>query len=316
MAKSFDLVKVEGFETLASAIRNNVSAARQDVSNYLLSNLQHFHVNGKKVDVLQEAIDTILSVRFRDLDVVEIALRALTPLEFNTESKEGVNRKKWINIIGEKVAKDQGDPKKVKTQDESNRAKWANSFGTFAKGELFQVGNHEFFKGCNDGLKEGEAGWITEKVEKDFSQDIYSLVDCLKDIQVLKQKAKAARDNAPSDTVEALSLSVGTIKKSMDSLAKKANESLDKVTADYINNATVAELDNLDGYGDEMEQKIAILTAKLADMRSTIATAKQAAADREQAAKDEAVLAQAAAIMAARADSAQVQETTVEESAA
>ena len=63
MAKVFELVKAEGFSALATAIRNSTAAVRQEISNYLLSNLQHFHVNGKKVDVLQEAVDLILTRR-------------------------------------------------------------------------------------------------------------------------------------------------------------------------------------------------------------------------------------------------------------
>ena len=316
MAKVFSLVKVDGFAKLADKISNNVSSGRQDVSKYLLSNLHHFHVNGKKVDVLQEAIDNLLTLRYRDFDVVEISLRALAPIEFNTDAKAGVNRKKWINIVGEKVAKDQGDPKKVKSQDDSNKSKWMNSFEVFAKGENFQIGNAEFFKGCNDGKKETDANWISEKVERDFSQDIYALVDSLKEVQLLKAKAKADRDGATTDAVEALSLSVGTIKKSLDSLAKKANESLDKVTTDYIEGASVAELDSLDSYGDEMEQKIAVLTAKLAEMRATIATAKEATAAREKQAQDDAVLEQARAIMAARSETSGAVETSVAENAA
>ena len=62
MAKVFDLVKAEGFSTLATAIRNSTAAMRQEVSNYLLGNLQHFRMNGKKVDVLQEAVDLILKL--------------------------------------------------------------------------------------------------------------------------------------------------------------------------------------------------------------------------------------------------------------
>ena len=305
MAKVFDLVKAEGFSTLATAIRNSTAAMRQEVSNYLLGNLQHFRMNGKKVDVLQEAVDLILNCRYRDLDVVEITLRALTPLDFSTEAANG--KKKWITVVGEKVAKDQGDPKKIKATKEANTAKWANSFEVFAKGEALAVQNPDFFKGVNDGKKEGEAGWINEKVSEDFNQDIYALVDRLKEIQVLKALAKAERDGASSDSVIAQSITIGNIKKSLDNFTKKAIAAIDKVSIDYIENASEEELKSLDSYGDEMEKEIQRMQDKLDEMRNAVQAAQATVAERARREQEEKILAEAQAIMAAR--SSGVEET-------
>lgn len=298
MSKVFELVKVEGFSALANAIRNSTAAMRQEVSNYLLSNLQHFHVNGKKVDVLQEAIDLILSQRYRDLDVVEITLRALTPIDFTTEAANG--KKKWINIVGEKVAKDQGDPKKVKQTKEANTAKWRNSFEVFAKGEPLLVQNPDFFKGVNDGLREGDDNWKDEKVAEDFSQDIYALVDRLKEIQTLKAVAKAERDGASSDAVVAQSLNVAATKRSLDTLYGKVIGALGKVSDDYITNASEEELKSLDSYADEMEKTIAKMQDKLEAMRQAAQQALATVEQRRQQEHDEKVLAEARAIMEAR----------------
>lgn len=298
MAKVFDLVKAEGFNTLATAIRNSTAAVRQEISNYLLSNLQHFHVNGKKVDVLQEAVDLVLTERYRDIDVVEITLRALTPIDFTTEAGHG--KKKWINIVGEKVAKDQGDPKKVKQTKEANTAKWRNSFEVFAKGEPLLVQNPDFFKGVNDGLKEEDENWKAEKVAEDFNQDIYALVDRLKEIQTLKAVAKADRDGASSDAVIAQSLNVGATKRSLDTLYGKVIGALGKVSDDYIGNASEEELKALDSYGDEMEKTIAKMQEKLEAMRQAAQQALATVEARRQQEHDEKILAEAQAIMAAR----------------
>lgn len=298
MAKVFDLVKAEGFNTLATAIRNSTAAVRQEISNYLLSNLQHFHVNGKKVDVLQEAVDLVLTERYRDIDVVEITLRALTPIDFTTEAGHG--KKKWINIVGEKVAKDQGDPKKVKQTKEANTAKWRNSFEVFAKGEPLLVQNPKFFKGVNDGLKEEDEKWEDEKKAEDFNQDIYALVDRLKEIQTLKAVAKAERDGASSDAVIAQSLNVGATKRSLDTLYGKVIGALGKVSEDYIGNASEEELKALDSYGDEMEKTIAKMQEKLEAMRQAAQQALATVEARRQQEHDDKVLAEAQAIMAAR----------------
>lgn len=311
MAKIFDLVNADNFSVLATAIRNSVATVKQEVSNYLLSNLQHFHVNGKKTDVLQDAIDLILTQRYRDLDVVEITLRALTPIDFGTDGKNG--KKKWINIVGEKVAKDQGDPKKVKTQKESNTAKWRNAFEVFVKGEALPVQNPLYLKDVNKDLKEDDANWTSEKVSEDFNQDIYALVDRLKEIQTEKAKLKAERDGESTDAVIAHSLQVGQIKKSLDTFYGKAIAAVGKVTTDYISGASEEELKALDSYGEEMEKTLSALQDKLDAMRTQTQTALETVAQRAKQEHDEKVLREAQEIIAAR--SAVIEETPADNQA-
>lgn len=308
MAKVYDLVKAEGFASLATEIRNATASGRQLVSQYLVSNLHHFHRNGKKVDVLQEAVDTILSERYRDLEVIEIAIRALTPVSFNTEAPAGSRHKKWINIEGEKAPKEGADEKAIKKRNDENKARWLNVFEKFAKGEEIAVDNPEFYKGCNDGKPVNEQ--IEAREMENFSQNIYALVDRLKEIQHLKNVKRAEREGAPSDAVEALSLKVGTVKKSLDSNAKKLKETLDLVTVDYVNNASESELDSLEGYADELEKRVQEMQAQILIIRGRVTEAASTLNERKQREEEEAALAKAAAIMARRNE--QAQQTTEE----
>lgn len=300
MAKSFELVQVEGFSVLADSIRKSTASARQEISQYLLSNLQHYRANGKKVAVLQEAIDLILTERYRDLDVVEITLRVLSPLSFTTEAAAGCKRKKWINIEGEKNASDVSDPKKVQKQQEQNKARWSNVFEQFAKGNTIAVQNPAFYKGCNDGKKETDLDFQPEKLDENFNQDIYAMVDRMKDIQVEKAQLKAQRDGDSTDSVIAHSEAVGTVKKSLDTLSAKIKTALDKVDLDYINGATTAELGSLDSYAEEMQKKLDAMSEQLDILRDRCGRAKESRAEQEVRDEEEKALALAAEIMARR----------------
>lgn len=309
---AFQLVKAEKFDEMADKIRKSTGTTKELISKFLLSHLHHFHVNGKKVPVLQGAIDVLLETRYRDYDVIEITLRALTPIEFDREVK---GRKKWINIIGEKQAKDQGDPKKVKAAKDANNAKWANSFERFAKGEEIEVGNPEYYRGVNDGLKETDAGFVKEKLSEQFNQDIFELVDRLKDIQTLRAELAAQRAGAPSDSVNALSLNIGNVQRPFNNSMKKLNAALDAVTTEYIENATVSELDALDGYADELEKEADALIQKLDKMRAELARVKEEAAEKARRQAEEETLAAAAAILERRSHESEGVEETSNETA-
>ncbi|AVP40183.1 hypothetical protein PSH2311_086 [Escherichia phage myPSH2311] len=150
MAKIFTLVNESGFNALANNIRSNNAAIKQDVSNFLLGHLQHFRSNGKKLDVLQAAVDFLLTERFRDMDVIATAITFLTPIKFNTDAANG--RKKWINLEGEAKAKEDAKEAQIKTKMEQNRARWSNAFENFALGREIEVDNPNFYKGCNDNV--------------------------------------------------------------------------------------------------------------------------------------------------------------------
>ena len=150
MAKIFTLVNESGFNALANNIRSNNAAIKQDVSNFLLGHLQHFRSNGKKLDVLQAAVDFLLTERFRDMDVIATAITFLTPIKFNTDAANG--RKKWINLEGEAKAKEDAKEAQIKAKMEQNRARWSNAFENFALGREIEVDNPNFFKGCNDNV--------------------------------------------------------------------------------------------------------------------------------------------------------------------
>ena len=296
MAKSFNLVNESGFNALANNIRSNNAAIKQDVSNFLLGHLQHFRANGKKLDVLQAAVDFLLTERYRDLDVIAVAISFLTPIKYNSDGANG--KKKWINLEGEAKAKEDAKPEQVKTKMEQNRARWSNSFERFAKGEDVQVDNPAFYKGCNDNVP--VANQINQKVNENFNQDIYALTDRLAAIRIEAKLLADERNGATSDNTIALSEEVGKVKKSFDSLIKKVTASTVAISDDYLMNASSKELESLDSYADEMESTIAKMQEKLDNLRgrisSTVATRTEQAAKEEE----EEVLRKAAEIMAAR----------------
>lgn len=296
MAKIFNLVNESGFNALASNIRSNNAAIKQDVSNFLLGHMQHFRGNGKKLDVLQSAVDFLLTERFRDFDVIATAISFLTPIKYNTEAANG--RKKWINLEGEAKAKEDAKEAQIKAKMEQNRARWSNSFEKFAKGDEIEVDNPNFFKGCNDNVAVHLQ--IPAKNKEDFNQDIYNLVERLNAIRIEAKLLADERNGATSDNTIALSEEVGKVKKSFDSLIKKVTASTVAISDDYLMNASSKELESLDSYADEMESTIAQMQEKLDNLRgrisSTVAT-RTAQAEKEN---EEEVLRKAAEIMAAR----------------
>ena len=296
MAKIFNLVNESGFNALANNIRSNNAAIKQDVSNFLLGHMQHFRSNGKKLAVLQSAVDFLLTERFRDFDVIATAISFLTPIKYNTEAANG--RKKWINLEGEAKAKEDAKEAQIKAKMEQNRARWSNSFEKFAKGDEIEVDNPNFFKGCNDNVAVHLQ--IPAKVKEDFNQDIYNLVERLNAIRIEAKLLADERNGATSDNTIALSEEVGKVKKSFDSLIKKVTASTVAISDDYLMNASSKELESLDSYADEMELTIAKMQEKLDNLRgrisSTVAT-RTAQAEKEN---EEEVLRKAAEIMAAR----------------
>lgn len=296
MAKVFNLVKESGFNALANNIRSNNAAIKQDVSNFLLGHLQHFRSNGKKLDVLQSAVDFLLTERFRDMDVIATAITFLTPIKFNTDAANG--RKKWINLEGEAKAKEDAKEAQIKAKMEQNRARWSNAFENFALGREIEVDNPNFFKGCNDNVASHLQ--IPAKNKEDFNQDIYALVERLNAIRIEAKLLADERNGATSDNTIALSEDVGKVKKSFDSLIKKVTSSTVAISDDYLMNASSKELESLDSYADEMEKTIAAIQEKLESLRgrisSTVATRTEQAAKEEE----EEVLRKAAEIMAAR----------------
>ena len=105
----------------------------------------------------------------------------------------------------------------------------------------------------------------------------------------------------------AQSITIGNIKKSLDNFTKKAIAAIDKVSIDYIENASEEELKSLDSYGDEMEKEIQRMQDKLDEMRHAVQAAQATVAERARREKEEKILAEAQAIMAAR--SSGVEET-------
>ncbi|BCG44931.1 hypothetical protein [Escherichia phage EK010] len=300
MAKVFNLVNESGFNALANNIRSNNAAIKQDVSNFLLGHLQHFRTNGKKLHVLQAAVDFLLTERYRDLDVIAVAISFLTPIKFNTDAANG--RKKWINLEGEAKAKEDAKEAQIKAKMEQNRARWSNSFERFAKGEDVQVDNPAFYKGCNDNVP--VANQINQKVNENFNQDIYALVDRLAAIRIESALLADERNGASSDNTIALSEEVGKVKKTFDSLLKKVTASTVSISDDYLINASTKELESLDSYADEMEKAINEMTEKLSNLRGRISNASTIKANEKAAQEEEEVLRKAAEIMAARQQAA------------
>ena len=247
MAKIFTLVNESGFNALANNIRSNNAAIKQDVSNFLLGHLQHFRSNGKKLDVLQSAVDFLLTERFRDMDVIATAITFLTPIKFNTDAANG--RKKWINLEGEAKAKEDAKEAQIKAKMEQNRARWSNAFENFALGRAIEVDNPNFYKGCNDNVAAHLQ--IPAKNKEDFNQDIYALVERLNAIRIEAKLLADERNGATSDNTIALSEEVGKVKKSFDSLIKKVTASTVAISDDYLMNASSKELESLDSYADE-----------------------------------------------------------------
>lgn len=296
MAKVFNLVKESGFNALANNIRSNNAAIKQDVSNFLLGHLQHFRSNGKKLDVLQSAVDFLLTERFRDMDVIATAITFLTPIKFNTEAANG--RKKWINLEGEAKAKEDAKEAQIKAKMEQNRARWSNAFENFALGREIEVDNPNFYKGCNDNVAAHLQ--IPAKNKEDFNQDIYALVERLNAIRIEAKLLADERNGATSDNTIALSEEVGKVKKSFDSLIKKVTASTVAISDDYLMNASSKELESLDSYADEMEKVVSEMQDKLNNLRQRIETATTIKANEKAAAEEEEVLRKAAEIMAAR----------------
>lgn len=296
MAKVFNLVKESGFNALANNIRSNNAAIKQDVSNFLLGHLQHFRSNGKKLDVLQSAVDFLLTERFRDMDVIATAITFLTPIKFNTDAANG--RKKWINLEGEAKAKEDAKEAQIKAKMEQNRARWSNAFENFALGREIEVDNPNFYKGCNDNVAAHLQ--IPAKNKEDFNQDIYSLVERLNAIRIEAKLLADERNGATSDNTIALSEEVGKVKKSFDSLIKKVTASTVAISDDYLMNASSKELESLDSYADEMEKVVSEMQDKLNNLRQRIETATTIKANEKAAAEEEEVLRKAAEIMAAR----------------
>ena len=208
MAKIFNLVKESGFNALANNIRSNNAAIKQDVSNFLLGHLQHFRSNGKKLDVLQAAVDFLLTERFRDMDVIATAITFLTPIKYNTDAANG--RKKWINLEGEAKAKEDAKEAQIKAKMEQNRARWSNAFENFALGREIEVDNPNFYKGCNDNVAAHLQ--IPAKNKEDFNQDIYALVERLNAIRIEAKLLADERNGATSDNTIALSEDMGKVK--------------------------------------------------------------------------------------------------------
>ena len=296
MAKIFNLVNESGFNALANNIRSNNAAIKQDVSNFLLGHLQHFRSNGKKLDVLQAAVDFLLTERFRDMDVIATAITFLTPIKYNTEAANG--RKKWINLEGEAKAKEDAKEAQIKAKMEQNRARWSNSFEKFAKGDEIEVDNPNFFKGCNDNVAVHLQ--IPAKVKEDFNQDIYNLVERLNAIRIEAKLLADERNGATSDNTIALSEEVGKVKKAFDSLIKKVTASTVAISDDYLMNASSKELESLDSYADEMESTIAKMQEKLDNLRGRISSTVAIRTEQAAKAEEEEVLRKAAEIMAAR----------------
>ncbi|WIW36266.1 hypothetical protein [Escherichia phage pEC-N1203-2Af.1] len=296
MAKIFNLVKESGFNALANNIRSNNAAIKQDVSNFLLGHLQHFRSNGKKLDVLQSAVDFLLTERFRDMDVIATAITFLTPIKFNTDAANG--RKKWINLEGEAKAKEDAKEAQIKAKMEQNRARWSNAFENFALGREIEVDNPNFYKGCNDNVAAHLQ--IPAKNKEDFNQDIYALVERLNAIRIEVKLLADERNGATSDNTIALSEDVGKVKKSFDSLIKKVTASTVAISDDYLMNASSKELESLDSYADEMEKVVSEMQDKLNNLRQRIETATTIKANEKAAAEEEEVLRKAAEIMAAR----------------
>lgn len=296
MAKIFNLVNESGFNALANNIRSNNAAIKQDVSNYLLGHLQHFRSNGKKLDVLQSAVDFLLTERFRDMDVIATAITFLTPIKFNTDAANG--RKKWINLEGEAKAKEDAKEAQIKTKMEQNRARWSNSFENFALGREIDVDNPNFYKGCNDNVAVHLQ--IPAKNKEDFNQDIYALVERLNAIRIEAKLLADERNGATSDNTIALSEEVGKVKKSFDSLIKKVTASTVAISDDYLMNASSKELESLDSYADEMEKTVAAMQEKLESLRGRISSTVATRTEQAAKAEEEEVLRKAAEIMAAR----------------
>lgn len=300
MAKVFNLVKESGFNALANNIRSNNAAIKQDVSNFLLGHLQHFRSNGKKLDVLQSAVDFLLTERFRDMDVIATAITFLTPIKFNTDAANG--RKKWINLEGEAKAKEDAKEAQIKAKMEQNRARWSNAFENFALGREIEVDNPNFYKGCNDNVAAHLQ--IPAKNKEDFNQDIYALVERLNAIRIEAKLLADERNGASSDNTIALSEEVGKVKKTFDSLLKKVTASTVSISDDYLINASTKELESLDSYADEMEKAINEMTEKLSNLRGRISNASTVKANEKAAQEEEEVLRKAAEIMAARQQAA------------
>lgn len=300
MAKVFDLVKESGFNALASAITGSNTQIKQDVSNYLLGNLQHFRANGKKVDVLQRAVDFLLTERYRDYEVIATAIKFLTPIKFNTEAANG--RKKWINIEGEAAAKEGAKESQIKDKLDQNRARWSNSFEKFATGGKTLVDDPRFYKGCNDNKPAAEH--IPAKKEEDFSQDIYFLCDRLAAIRVEAQLLADERNGATSDNTIALSLGYGSVKTSFDGLSKKLVKQDELITVEYVSGASNKELESLTSYTDEMEKVIATMQAKLDAVKARVSGEMETRANNKAREEEEETLRKAGEIMQRRTEEA------------
>lgn len=296
MAMKFEIANESGFNALATSIQTGNATIKQDISNYLLGNLQHFRTNGKKVEVLQVAVDFLLTERFRDFDVIATAITFLTPVKFNMEAANG--RKKWINIEGEAKTKDDAKEAQIKAKMEQNRARWSNSFERFAKGDDIMVANPAFFKGCNEG--KAVHLQIEEKKAENFDQCIFALVDRLSAIRIETQLLADERNGASSDNTIALSLEVGKVKTSVDNMLKKVNNADTSITDDYISGASDKELETLNSYAVEMETVLEKMTAKLESLRGRISNVVDARATEKAASEEEEVLRKAAEIMAQR----------------
>lgn len=288
MAKQFDLVNLAEISTLGAALSNSTAQARLMFSQYALSAINHFAKNGKKIDVLQEQVDFLLTNRYKDLDVLAIALRTLTPIKISEAASNG--KKKWITIegTGAQVARKKNPdmkPEKVSEKNVEDNGVFNSIFAKFAAGDVIKMDNPDFYTGCNKDKVTTSPDYIPETNEETFDQDLFTYAARVKEIADLKKAAKAAREAADKGEKVVTSISTEMVAKAggyKSLLNTKVTNILDKITAEFVEQAAGGEIksigDALDSYEEELEE----LQEKIEAARELIKAKARAAAQAEE----------------------------------
>jgi len=140
------------------SISTRAGAYKAVVSSSILSSVQHYRAHGD-FTLLQEAMDTVFSVNYRDYSAVIAFLQSLTHVGLTMENK---GRRQHYTVIGDLVDAMGERPKDV-TQKEwaekvkrtkENVIKREGMFDNFAQGKETMVKNMDWSVGMDKSLKQ------------------------------------------------------------------------------------------------------------------------------------------------------------------
>lgn len=277
MAKVFELVSVTEMSALGGRLSTSVKEGKELTSNYVLSALKHFFKNGKKLDVLNDAITFAVSQRPRDIDTIDMAIRLLSPLKTKVDKKA-----KTLIVTGLPsvlLQQDKPDVKEdaIKKKIDAERAKWANVFTPFVEGADIKVSNPDFFDGVNEGKAAGDASVIPEEMEENFSQCIFAFTARIVEISAIKKDAADARLKAEleakGEKVELKDISPDLVKKSggyKSIIDTKIKNLLDNVTPEYMSQAKAPEVRALSEAVSAYEAELLKIQSKLAEAKDLL----------------------------------------------